>query len=116
MLKNYFNILLRNWWKDKVYVLINVLGLGVAIACCIVAWLNFRFSADYDRMHQHRDDIYRINTIRQINDEQQEWSFVPVPMTDQIPTELSGIEEVVRFHSLSVSLQTPDKTFGENSS
>ena len=36
MFANYLKLTLRNLWKNKVFVFSNVLGLGIAIACCIV--------------------------------------------------------------------------------
>ena len=43
MFKNYLIISLRTLFKNRVYAIINVLGLGTAIAICIVAWFNFKF-------------------------------------------------------------------------
>jgi len=40
MLRNYLLIALRNLYKNKVYALINILGLSIALSICIVAYFN----------------------------------------------------------------------------
>ena len=51
MLQNYLLITLRSIVKNKIFILINVLGMGIAVACCIVAYLNWEFSTNFDRNH-----------------------------------------------------------------
>ena len=51
MLKNYLAIALRSLLRYKLFLFINVLGLGVAIACCVVAFLNIDFNNNFDRHH-----------------------------------------------------------------
>jgi putative ABC transport system permease protein len=58
MFKNYFKIALRNLIKNKVYTAINILGLSVGIACCILIFLFVRFELSYDTFHKHKDTIY----------------------------------------------------------
>ena len=62
MIKNYFIVTLRNLFKNRVYALINILGLGLALAICIVAYFNHMFAYEFDRSHENFDEIYRINS------------------------------------------------------
>ncbi len=39
MFKNYLKVAFRNLSKNRSYVLINTLGMGIALACCITAYL-----------------------------------------------------------------------------
>ena len=55
MFKNYLKITVRNLLKNKVYVAINVVGLGLALACCIVAYLNTQFDWTFDQNHKNID-------------------------------------------------------------
>ncbi len=52
MIKNYILVTLRNLYKNRIYALINILGLGMALAICIVAYFNHMFGYDYDRWQQ----------------------------------------------------------------
>lgn len=39
MFKNYLTIAIRNLWKNKSYIIINIFGLGISLACCVAAYL-----------------------------------------------------------------------------
>ena len=57
MLENYVKIALRNLRKYKGYSLINVFGLALGIACCLLIFLYVRDELSYDRFHEHADRI-----------------------------------------------------------
>jgi hypothetical protein len=67
MLKNYLKITFRSLMKNKLFTFINVFGLGVALACCIVAYLNWDYNVKFDTHHLNSERIYRINFIRITN-------------------------------------------------
>ena len=60
MFKNYLKIMLRSTHKYKGYSFINIAGLAVGLACCILIalWINFELS--YDRFHENSDNLYQI--------------------------------------------------------
>ena len=60
MLKNYFKIALRNLRKYKGYSLINILGLAVGIAVCLLIFKYVSHELSYDRYHSKSERIYRI--------------------------------------------------------
>ena len=62
MLKNYFKIAFRNLVRTKVYSFINIFGLSLGVACCLLLALYVQDEFSYDRHHQRLNDIYRINT------------------------------------------------------
>jgi len=80
MFRNYLLITFRNLYKNRIFVLINILGLGMALAICIVAFFNHMFGYDFDRWHAHFHEIYRVNSYRQMQDRDQEYGLVPAPM------------------------------------
>lgn len=55
MFKNFLQITFRNFLKNKVFVIVNVLGLGIALACCIVAYYNAKFDKDFDSFHSNKN-------------------------------------------------------------
>ncbi|SDM72603.1 putative ABC transport system permease protein [Catalinimonas alkaloidigena] len=61
MLRNYLLIAWRNLWKNKVFSLINLLGLAVGMAACVLILQYVRFERSYDDFHQHAADLYRIS-------------------------------------------------------
>ena len=60
MLKNYLKIALRNLRKHKVYSFINIMGLAIGIACCLLILLYVQDELSYDRFHRRAENIYRI--------------------------------------------------------
>ncbi len=62
MLRNYLVIAIRNLFRNKVYSLINILGLTLGITCCLLLSLYIVDEARYDRHHVRLDDLYRIVT------------------------------------------------------
>lgn len=60
MLKNYFIIAFRNMRRNAGYVLLNVTGLTLGVAACLVIFLITRNELSYDRYHQKADRIYRV--------------------------------------------------------
>jgi hypothetical protein len=60
MLKNYFKITFRNFFKHKGYSFINILGLAVGIALFILMFLYVHYEFGYDKFNEHYDRIYRI--------------------------------------------------------
>jgi putative ABC transport system permease protein len=62
MLKNYLTIAWRNLSKHKLYSAINVVGLAIGMAACVVIALFVYYERSFDRMHTK--NIYRLNEVQ----------------------------------------------------
>src|SRR6185369_8809252 len=60
MFKNYFKTAWRNLWKNKVYTLINITGLAIGLACCMLIILYTKDEVSYDRFHANAPNIYHV--------------------------------------------------------
>jgi len=60
MLRNYLKIALRNIQKQKLNSLLNIIGLAVGIACCLLITFHVRNELSYDRQFQKADRIFRL--------------------------------------------------------
>ncbi len=60
MLKNYLKTAFRNIRKHFGYSLINVTGLAIGMACCILILLFVFDELSYDKFHENHDRIYRV--------------------------------------------------------
>ena len=115
MFKNNFKIAIRNLSRHKNYVLINVLGMGFALMCCIVAFLNLDYKLRFDDHHQKKTDhVYRLNTVRDIENGNEPWGISPLALGSVVAQDIAGIEHVMRWHAASGIVKINDKTFGEN--
>jgi putative ABC transport system permease protein len=62
MLKNYIKIAWRNLWKSKVFSAINIVGLSVGMAACIIIMLFVTYEKSFDNFHTK--NIYRLNEVQ----------------------------------------------------
>jgi putative ABC transport system permease protein len=62
MFKNYFKIARRNLARNKSYAAINIAGLAVGIAVCMVIFIIIQFQTSFDDFHTKKDRIYRVLT------------------------------------------------------
>ena len=60
MISNYLKVALRNLLKHKAYTFINVVGLAIGLACCVLILLYVKDEVSYDRYHTKADRIYRV--------------------------------------------------------
>lgn len=60
MIRNYLLIALRNLRRNKVYSMINILGLSIGLAAAILIVLYVKDELSYDRFHAQKDNMYRI--------------------------------------------------------
>ncbi len=60
MLKNYFKIAWRNLKRYKSYSLINILGLALGIASCLIIFLVVKNELGYDGFHKKANRVYRV--------------------------------------------------------
>ncbi len=97
MFKNYLVVALRNLFKSRVFALINIFGLGIALALCVVAYFNHMFEAGWDGQHVNRNKIYKINIFRDMQARNQEYGISPMTLGLEIKKDISGLENVVRY-------------------
>src|SRR5687768_10950544 len=64
MLRNYFTIAFRNVAKNKVFSAINIFGLGLGLAACLLIFQFVSFELSYDKFHDKFDRIYRVTNDR----------------------------------------------------
>ncbi len=113
MFKNFLIISLRYLWKNFLFVGINILGLAVALALCITAYLNNKYDIDWDKTHENYEDIYKINITREIQDRQQEYGITPTTLGPMLKQDLSGAEEVTRYFTTYSPVKYGDHIFNK---
>ncbi len=97
MLKNYLLVTFRNLLKNRVFTLINILGLGIALSVCIVAFFNHMFNYEFDRQNVNFDKIYKVNSFRDMEGREQEYGIVPATLGLMAKKEIPGIEKSARL-------------------
>lgn len=107
MFKNYLKIAVRSLLKFKVYSFINIFGLSVAIACCILILLFVQNELSYDSFHVNKDRIYQVYTQRlSSNGEIRNSSYVPMPFASTLSSEFDEIEAAARFYTTTAVIRS----------
>jgi putative ABC transport system permease protein len=101
MLKNYLTLAVRNLLKRKLYSFINIFGLAMGVAVCLVILKYVDFELSYDKFHTKGDHIYRTTTAYSRNGELR--SRNPLSGYAQGPALIADIPEIktyVRTHPM----------------
>ena len=97
MIKNYILIALRNFWRNRGYTLINVLGLATGIASSIIILLFVVDELGYDRHHKNFREIYRICISGKIQDNELEAALSNAPMGATLKSDFPEVIEFTRL-------------------
>ncbi len=79
MLKNYLLLAFNNFRKQKMFSLINILGLTVGITCCLMIFLFIMNELSYDNFHKNKDNVYRVMRTGTVNGSQREIPYLSAP-------------------------------------
>jgi putative ABC transport system permease protein len=97
MIKNFILITFRSLMKNKLFIFINIFGLAIAIACCVVGYFNYEFNDSFDTIHKNSGKIYRVNSIREFQNEKTTYGIVPIALGNAVRQNVSDVEDVIRY-------------------
>ena len=115
MLKNYIKITFRNLQKHKGFSAINILGLAIGIACCLLILIYVQYQLSFDTFHKKADRIVRVSTVTP----GQSYALTPsmvAPSISQVAPEVERwvrLYEPTRYNPVVISYQ--NNTFLEES-
>ncbi|MCJ7681331.1 MAG: ABC transporter permease, partial [Candidatus Aminicenantes bacterium] len=103
MLLNYFKITFRNLTKNKLFSVINIVGLSIGIASAILIFLFVRDERSFDRFHTDAGRIYRAY-ITEDPPDRDAFSYVEAPfqLGPAFKDTLPEVEEMVRLEIRSL--------------
>jgi putative ABC transport system permease protein len=97
MLRNYFLIALRNLRHNKLFSLINILGLAIGISASLVIFLIVRYDFSFDRFEPDGNRIYRVVSDYTFAGNEGHGRGTQAPLADAARKELTGPDLVVPF-------------------
>ncbi len=113
MLKNYVKIALRNLFRNRLYSLINLSGLAIGIAACLMIYLWVRDELSYDRFHQNAGRIYRIERKFDFRDMHGQAPITSGPYGPALIGDYPEVEKFVRLHRNELSIKDHRSIFGQ---
>ncbi|QHT67981.1 FtsX-like permease family protein [Rhodocytophaga rosea] len=114
MLKNYLKVALRNLFRHKLYTFINVAGLAVGIAFCLLIILFVQHEWSYDRFHPNAQRMYRV-ALKEITPDKTEYfnTVTPIVFAPMLKQNLAEVEQVVRVCTRSNLVKRNEVSFSE---
>jgi putative ABC transport system permease protein len=97
MLKNNLKIAWRNLLKGKVFNLINIVGLSVAVACCVLLFLTVVYEFSYDKFHKNLPDIYQVYLTQNRAKGVERGTAMPEPLTPALKAEYPDVQYISRW-------------------
>ncbi|MBN1291072.1 MAG: ABC transporter permease [Candidatus Latescibacteria bacterium] len=110
---NILKLTLRLIQRNKVYSFINITGLSVGMACCILIFLYVQEELSFDRFHDQADFIYRTAIEFFPGDEPVKYAVIPGPVAPALKREFPEIIDSVRFWHENVTIRYDEKSFNE---
>src|SRR5258708_7149056 len=113
MFRNYFKVAIRNLVRNKLYSIVNIAGLSIGIACCILIGLYIFNELSYDRFNKNADRIVRVNTEYSVDRTIVKTSGSPTRPGPLFARTFPQVESFVRLVSYPRIVRYADKIFDE---
>jgi len=114
MLKSSVLLAVRNLLKHKAFSFVNVLGLAVGMAGCILMLLWIRHELQWDRFHTNLKNLYLVGTAHQHGSESQRGWGSPPALGPAMEAEYPEVARVSRYVSESVILEYEEQQVRES--
>ena len=95
MFKNYFITSIRNFWRNKIFFSINVLGLSIGISAALVIFLIVYYEFSFDKFEKDGDQVYRVVMDMKFDGNDGHSAAVPAPLGNAIQSEVTGVDLTV---------------------
>jgi len=115
MFKNYLKLAARHLLKHKAYSLLNVSGLAIGMACCILILLYVQQELSYDRQHTQADRIYRVAADLKFGGNHFQLAVAPAPLAATLVRDFPEVVTAARFRNYGSALvkRTGEQNFKE---
>ncbi|MGN6296736.1 MAG: ABC transporter permease [Ginsengibacter sp.] len=104
MIKNYFKTAWRNLWRNKIYSSINIIGLAIGMAACIVILLFVFYERSFDNFN--KKNIYRLNEVQKFEG-MAAAQKVALSMFPMAPTLKAEFPQIKNYTRISAAGNTP---------
>ena len=97
MFKNYFKIAWRILWKSKTFSVINILGLSIGLACCILMFLFIQHELSHDKFNVNAKNIYRLTSEAEGPNGRTNLAVTPAPWAPLMKKDYAEIKNYTRL-------------------
>lgn len=97
MFRNYLKSAIRSLLKQRIYTLINLLGLSVSVAACLLITLYLKYEFSYDQFHEKGDRIYKMALERIYPEHRTFYSIIPHSFAEVMVEDFPEIEATIKL-------------------
>jgi putative ABC transport system permease protein len=113
MLTTYWLTAIRYLRKHKLYAFINIAGLGIGLAACLLIMVYIRHELRYDNFHINADRIVRATMEYQTSGTVNEAAYTGTKLGPQSKRSFPAVESYVRTYLSTAVVKVGDQTFEE---
>ncbi|HTL10153.1 MAG TPA: ABC transporter permease, partial [Chitinophagaceae bacterium] len=107
------SMVLHSFRKNKVFSFINIAGLAISMACCMVIGLYVLYEINYDRFHTNINRIVRVTEVQDQAGSLHPVAVTPGPLAPALAARFPEIENTVRFMKWGGIIKSGGQTFEE---
>lgn len=111
LFKSYFKLAMRHSWRNKWSVMINVIGLGLALSMCIFVYSMFAYNFEFDSFYKNTDDVYRVHSMTFENGNERRNEITPLAMDHVLRNEISQVQGVSTMFDEYYTIKKDDDYF-----
>ncbi|KAB2842221.1 MAG: ABC transporter permease, partial [Melioribacteraceae bacterium] len=105
---------IRNFMRNKSFAFINIIGLAVGIASCLLIYSIIKFELSFDTFHTNKDNIYRVISEFKSEEGSRFSSGVPFPVADALRIDYPQLIKVADiYRTPDVQISILDKKINE---
>lgn len=113
MFQNYFKLAYRSLLANKLVSGINIIGLSIAIGCCIVVYLFLKNYYTLDDFHKNADRIFMVEYKVDRNGADEVWGRSPMPLGPALADNFPQVERAVRTELTGVKVYSGERVYDE---
>ncbi len=113
MIKNYLKTGFRNLFRNKAYALINISGLAIGIASCLLISMFVKEELTYDSQHENGENIYRLTTVTKRQDKEAVLHASSYPAAEAYERQIPEIKNFTRLRRQGATVKVGDDLFDE---
>ncbi|MGE0772646.1 MAG: ABC transporter permease [Cyclobacteriaceae bacterium] len=111
MIFSYLRLAIRTFLKNKAAFLINLIGMGIALGCCITAWVNYEYNAYFDKHQSNASQLYRIAFWEETEKGRVPYGISPFPAGNLIRENLRDGDHLIQYTNRSAQFRIGDEMF-----
>ena len=114
MIRNYFKLGLRSLAKNRLSSGINIVGLALAVGCCLVVFAFIDWSMHMDNFHHKLNNLFVVERIVEKDGSKQLWGNAPAPIAPALKNDFPQVKNFARVSYSGVVIKQGDNVFRES--